>query len=336
MVRNMTLAFVLGLMAVSPAQASERPDLSETEIRRLIDLTASANHFRLGAASQPEDVKLSGVDVFGEKWARETWGQLKGLDLQVSHFFSTSLMMVGRVASDKSVVGFYNPWVDGLLLTAWSERAVDGWRIADFAWLTGETFRLDEAPKGAAAIVPAWLHTGRGLAPSVVELSGKTIERFEKLFPLQAQYEFPLLKVPDTPEAELALIKGRMTFRLVYAKEKLAGPLGESVRAHVENVKRVLLSGDKNRLLALTSPEQNAYVAETIGLLPEQIRRTMNDHWCVVNDKQAVAVLTSSLAPRWFLLVFLNFDQADHPLRAVNLYDFEAMRQGVQGKEESR
>jgi len=320
------LAFLLfcpsGSHSTSAQDTTPRSEILRREVQQI---AAAADRFRLQATANTQDaVSNYGIDGFPERWGKDIEPYFRGEEWQLAEFFAYSLVMVGRVESPKCVVGFYNPWIDVILLAAWKERGADGWKVTDFALCAGE--RLREEKPGDDFACPAWMKPKKPIAESILDVCARTIAHFQRHFPIARAFQFPVLKLPASPETESAILKARMSFRLTYFNEKL----GTSVRRKalddvLQKTVDTLARGDKEAIQALTPPEAAPYVAETICLFPQEVRTCFLPHWFVPQDDKAVVVISSPRAPRWFVLLFLDFTQRS-PALALGLYDFEVTR----------
>jgi len=100
-----------------------------------------------------------------------------------AYFFSASLVTVGNLGGGSPVAGFYNPWCDLYLVTAWRiERGAA--RMTDAEILVGDVARNRGKPP--FELMPAWL-VGEKFKPLAVgKAAAESILAFEKLFPANA------------------------------------------------------------------------------------------------------------------------------------------------------
>ena len=289
----------------------------------LLEIVKAADRFRVQAASNAKDaIARHGIEGFPEKWAQDVDPHFRGEEWQLTHFFAYSVILVGRADPPKCVVAFYNPWVDGVLLTAWRDRRADGWKATDFLFCLGETLRGE---KPSDSLCPAWLKSGKPAAGSVIEVCGRTVSAFQKTFPLEGSFQYPVIEAPAVPHTELSTLKARMKFSLAYVNGRaVAAERREALDKALREAIPVLARGDKGAILALTSKDQDPYVAETICMLPQNIREGFVPHWAIEQPPMIAVVLSNAEIPRWFVLLFLDSSQGK-PIRALGLYDFESV-----------
>ncbi len=321
------LVLICGPGREAAAQSVERQD------RLVMQVAFAADRFRIGAARNPKDaVGAHGIDGFQEKWSKSLSPNFRNREEDIGYFFAYALILVGSADASKSVVAYYNPWVDAMMLTAWRER-LDGWKITDFVVHLGETVRSEAVGKEAAC--PPWLRAAKPLAGSVTENCGKVIRLFQDHFESPRNLPFPAAKPALSTEAACAVVRERIQFRAAYARERFGGAEGEKAegegaasRRLVEAVRKtqsVLIGGRRVEIQALAPENRDPYVAETIGLFPLEMRAELRAHWFIAQGDQTAVVLSSSVAPRWFVLLFLNLAR-ENPIQGLGLYDFELMR----------
>lgn len=290
---------------------------------QIVEITVAADALRLQLAEDPySDATGRVTEDFDKTWTGQVLPRFQEDKRLLKHFFATSLILLGRLESDQCVVGFYNPWVDSILLTSW-KRSNGTWRANALVLCSGEEWRSRTVDKSVAA--PGWLKTGQSLTKSVIQETHEAISVFEKLFPLDGTFEFPVIEATDPPDEDLGIIKLHMLFRLAYAKEKFAKDRLEAMEALVKRATDVIAQGSKEAVGGLVSAQQDAYVAETITMLPENVRKSLYAHWFVAKGEEVSVILGSPVVPRLFVVLFLDFGQKQ-AIRALGLYDFEVMR----------
>ena len=354
------LVLLWGSVLANRSHAEDNKAHSDDHVRAVLRaILRDADRFRLEAASNAKDaVARHGIEGFPEKWAENVEPHFRGEEWRLTHFLAYSVILVGRADPPKCVVAFYNPWVDGLLLTAWRDRPADGWKATDFTFCLGEALRGEKTDDPTC---PAWMKSGKPIARSVIEVCRGTVSAFQKHFPWAGPFEYPVIKAPIVFHTELSTLKARMKFSLAYLSERAMTPeRREGLDQRLREAMPVLARGDKGAILALTSKDQDPYVAETICLLPPNIREGFAPHWAVgvpltawrpgatapVASNQChmtAVVLSNAEMPRWFILLFVDLSQVQPgarkygaasaaapastapPIRALGLYDFETV-----------
>ena len=92
-----------------------------------------------------------GDAAFKAKWAKEIDSLFsKDERLELHDFFSSAVVWVGGLKEPQSVVAFYSPWVDGLFLEMMDSSQKKP-VLSDFTFVSGESFRGEEAVKPEAS-----------------------------------------------------------------------------------------------------------------------------------------------------------------------------------------
>jgi pSer/pThr/pTyr-binding forkhead associated (FHA) protein len=95
-------------------------------------------------------------------------------------FFDTSLVCVGGPASGGTVVGFYNPWADVLVVTLWQPDRSQGARLAEAEVVLGEYFRRRGQKPFEAR--PLWMRRDVYRPAAVGIATAETLRAFEAVF----------------------------------------------------------------------------------------------------------------------------------------------------------
>jgi hypothetical protein len=303
-----------------PSQGSPHKVLARVE-------TVSDAFRQSAALDVTEDLRDYASLSCREKWNKTYNPLFEGDEWQLRHFFGLSLIIPGTTDSknNHAVVAYYNPWLDVVLLCNWQVRVYDE-KLTDFIFITGEALRSEELSKTPA--YPGWLIHGKGsIEKAIADKCTMTIKSFQDKFPLliKGKRSSSFIEFDKDMEGsennEFDIIKARMLFREAYKGETIKADIAPIIERELNNVKLLIVAGKLDDLLNALSKDQNRYVAETVVLLPAQIRESLFPHWYVRGKEQILIFLSSPLAPRFFVSVKLDLDAKQH-LQTVYIYDF--------------
>jgi hypothetical protein len=287
----------LGFLATAVAQTG-----GEGPVAPAARLGAAANLFRLRAGANLDTALREWATAdFRTRWDREVGAHFATAEaIQWHDFFSSAIVLLGAVGPDGGIVGFYNPWIDGLLL---AHLAGEGERprLQDFLLVAGESWRGEPPPEGEASLglyrdekVPLAVGLARRYAP--------TVEAFTRHYPpgaptvLRTDAVRPL--VGATGE-ELAAIKARMLVRMVMFG-RLTAAEGQPVLATLGGVLKALRAAERAPLVALLSTQaQDPAALENVLALPAAVRALLAPNYVARADGVALVGLVNPSEPRW-------------------------------------
>jgi hypothetical protein len=318
-------ASVPGNAPGTPAPTA-KPD---PKMQAKFNLAAQLNVFRLSAGfNTARAIEVWGSFNFQTKWQKEVMPLFPATnDVQQLHdFFSSAVVLLGRTDNiGQGVAGFYNPWLDGLLLIKvgpGAEHPV----LEDFCFIAGETWRGETVKTGDDIL--ALYQIKEPLTITLARKYAPTVDKFNRLYPVDAPCE--LLPEAARPglggtREELAPIKGRMLyrakmFRALFEKDNL--PV---VRAAKE-LRALLPEGDESKLMVYLSPDQNGEMLHTICQMPPLLRRNLAPNYFVKNPatRSSIMALVNSEMPRWvFAAQVIHGDDGNAPAVTMEAMDLE-------------
>lgn len=325
-----SLAVLVAVLVASSrlfAQDGNPPAKQPTSAREqeLAELAVAADFLRLEAGADcTKAMATRTCQGMCDAWQEQVGKFFRDDPDDIQGFFRSSVILLGRVRDNRGVVGMYNPWLDGVLLTAWEKFAADGWKAVRFVWMSGATFRGEDF--GETEYCPVWVGKKGPLSSSVIDVSNATAKAFEKRFPIDAPFEFPAPPEPKDALMELALVQSRMQFRLKCAVDgddwmEANAP----VKQALDRLGSLLPRASKEGIIDLASKDQDAIVADSIALIPAGVREAFSATWVFTHEQTGVIVLTNPITPRWFLVVHIDSSK-EKPIRSIEFYDFEIMR----------
>lgn len=319
--------------ALSQGGALVAPDDFPDEIKvAALDLTGTANHFRLMAGANLGKA----AKTFLSPEAQARWDKVITPTAQKqaalwNDFFAQAVIWPSCLGKEHGVAGLYNPWADALMLTAWGGRGAE-WKMADFVFVSGESFRGEEIT--AAGGAPAWLREKGDLRVALARQYHGTLAVYNEAYPLAG--ELDLLpgkvrgKLKTGPAVEWTLIEIRLLHRIemyqawLLAKDEKAPE--KVLAAKAASFKDALVKGDRDALQALFPKEQDAGIIKTATLVPQEIRQNMVPVFYLRREADAVIIYSSPAWPRYYLPLYLTYNQGAASLAGVQVCEFEASK----------
>ena len=231
------------------------------------------------------------------KWKRDVRPAFYKYDPQLSHFFAFAMLMPKQKGA-RFLLTFFNPWVDGALLTSW-RKAGANWKMEDFYFASGERVRGEAAPGSVirqSQILPIWQWYKGPLLRNIVSyykdmrarLAAKKADEYLSWFSLGEAEK----------KADLFRVKLRMATREKLTGEYTVKSAGGPVLAGAfAKLKYDALTGNN---VKLSKYSQHADIL--IELRPEIIK-TLRENWIFKKNGVYSVILSSSLFPRSFILM---------------------------------
>ena len=255
------------------------------------------------------------------KWNRLVMPYFDRRDRQLSHFFAFS-MLVFKGQGDDLFTIYFNPWVDGALLTKWQKIGAE-WKMTDFYMASGERVRGEvTAPSSVTetSITPLWLQHPGALLMNIyayykemrLRLVTKRVNDYLSWFALD-----------DVERAnDLLRVKLRMTARLDLAITYLAeGNTGTLLSGAFTRVRYDALTKDRKKLA------KYSINGDLIADLKPEIIKTFRENWFFKKGDMYSVILSSPVSPSLFL--FMNIT-AQGRIKSAFLSNLEAMANMLQ------
>ncbi|WP_321367703.1 hypothetical protein [uncultured Desulfuromusa sp.] len=179
----LTIFFIIVILAAQrlPVQANQRADLTGDELNNSVLLMTSVASFKETARADYAQALLTFSKERGmaqlHKIDQLIW-EAPQAQLGWMSFFNSAIVAYAGIEEKSPVVGFYNPYSDVLLITAWAKDQ-DIYQIVDAEILMGDWIRRDNKDLD---LIPLWLR-GSQHRPVTLGLSvAKTLLSFEEIF----------------------------------------------------------------------------------------------------------------------------------------------------------
>jgi len=238
------------------------------------------------------------------KFARLTADTFDGArSYELSDFFNTSLILAGAQQPDRGITAFYSPWQDAILLVRTTGSGVDR-RGAEFAFLTGETFRGEKFADSLEVVTPE----KAPLSVNLWRVYSGTVARFNALFPEKGgTADLSVLTAKLDPAAEFQRIRLRSAARTLLAKKLMTEACREGL-AECLIALRALRNGNGELLGKIFGAQDKAGLIEPFEKFPPEIRKNIEPVFSLVAKDSALFGYINPGAPRFVFIV--SVDQA--------------------------
>ncbi len=304
-------AFVAGLPGFSGSPANSAPRKA-----------SAFERFRAEMIVSPDSAARAFMEPRAlERWNRTVRSYIADNNGKPKDFFALSVIVV-RPAKPDMYLLYFNPWVDGVLLTRWKKKE-GGWKIWDLYLASGERVRgqaISQATLTQGDLPPVWLLLKGTFTRNIVSyfkdmrarLLNGNIEQFQRWL---------LLQDADSL-ADLRRVKLRVHARMIENSRYLSQTgIGPVLDGAISKFKYDALTRNKKELAVYSRH------ADMLGSLPLDIIKSLMVDW-VFHDKGVYSViLTPSVSPRLF--VFLNVNMSGK-IETVLLGDLETMAKMLQ------
>ena len=266
------------------------------------------------------------TEACAQKWTAEIVSKVgEKREMVFADFFAGAVVYMGAMTSEKSVVGFYNPWTDAILLGALRVQGEEPAVLEDFIFVTGESFRGAPLQKGEKLLA-----LYRPEKPLMIELAtrvAKTKNMFEKRYPLHG--EAPLL-APDLKECmqpqevEWAYILARQAYRMTMFAA-LTKQENRPLYLHMGKLLRAL-DNEMATLDKTVSAQQRPAALENIKLLPLALRKNLAPHYMIQAKDGAIIGFVNPEFPRWVIIANLKGSPTSEREATLEAFDMETSK----------
>lgn len=288
-------------------------DLTESERNQML-LLAQALEFRNAAG---KDLMAAAKQVDGRKpMELITKRHLNKLRPDAWRmFFSGSVVLLGNLAGETPLVGYYNPFFDAVVLMSWKKDgkkfSLNSLAVRQGCDLDGTDIQPEETPRLAR-----WL-TGKDVGPAGLARQYKEFVRdFDDRFPADNKKD-AAIKPGDKQSLILDLVEAHMMISHANL-EATHGGAGAPIGNYVMAVKGLIVLGEAKPLAAYL-PADNLMQASQMVALPKALRKNLSPQYCLLSGKTATLFLTAPSAPTYYGLAEFRFnkDEAGTEARPV-------------------
>lgn len=322
-----------GIIDTKRPMSTKQPTNAERQLRqRVMRVGTSVYLFRLAAMKSPARAleRMSTPECW-KNWMK----MIPRLGISgLSDFFEGAVFFIGRVEEQNSVIMFYNPWLDAVLLSEWGyvktetkDKAVqNSLRIKSFVWCTGETWRNEHLPTDTKqAGFPAWKRKDTFLLASFNRTFADTARVFDVNYSVKDKFLFLIprlvtLKSDDAERREIPAIRKRMDDKkysfLSFAKSPkgsdaaLMGHLGSRIR-------KLIVSGSQDAVKTLIAGNQDKKTLDII--FGSSVKHRSRLKYCPVIQKGKNIKITLAAPTSPDGIVFLNLTTENGKPELVNI-----------------
>ncbi len=284
-------------------------------------LAVSRSFRNMAAVDFASAKQMAATSAFVEKWGTQTGGLFDNR-LDSAAFFSHALTFINPTAQDRFVAGFYNIWIDGLLVVRFDwQKSTREYRIAAFTLTEGRG-----AEKTAGSYFPD-IEQGT----DVEALLRRRLELAVRTFTIAS---VDLLSGKD---GSGGVVVKDMAIRLKDYESKMRQTLGpetpkrmtalkntyEEVAAVLQKKPAVRRAGDRKPASdALTEPELVPVLAE-----PYQWRMRLSPVYAVYcGDRASVVILAAGDEPSKLAVVSVDPSSEKRKVKDSRMFDLEERR----------
>jgi hypothetical protein len=238
-----------------------------------------------------------------------------------SYFFSGAVILGGQMESPNPVIAYYNPYLDGVLLTQWEQK--DGQ-----ARIIAADLRIASQMAGQQSAHPNlawWLSemARRPIAQVLKEQYGAFLNAFGRTYPVDSTVLVKLETSRDVAAVRTILEGQAIPSFLNLAN--LQNPKSPVFSPELAAMKKALRSGDALALSKLM-PANNPMKAEALAAQSSWIRQTAVPMYAMTGMRKTIVLLASSDAPRFYLLAAWATKPSPH-LESLVPYDMDGITQ---------
>ncbi len=219
---------------------------------------------------------------------------------ELSDFFNTSLILVGAQQPERGITAFYSPWQDAILLVR-TEGSGDARRGAEFAFLTGETFRGEAFRDSLEVVTPK----NAPLSVNLWRVYSGTVARFNALFPETGSPDLAGVRKNTDQRTEFQNIRLRSIARTLLAKKLMTDAYRQGL-ANCLIALRALQRGEPKVLGKVFGGQDSVGIAALVNKFPPEIRKNIEPVYSLVSEHSSLFGFINPGAPRFVFLVSVD------------------------------
>jgi hypothetical protein len=306
-------------------------EFSQEALESVFSFALSANAFRLTAAKDAaKAIDIAGSPDVKTKWRDTIRANFGEQNLIWNDFFNNAVIWIGRIQGTQGVVGFYNPWLDVIMLSQW-QGPVQDQRLLDFEFIIGETWRAERTEEGVR--VPHWQREHAIVTVSLAKYYHASLGVFNSFYPLKGEFVFLPRQLKDRMsdyKLDLVVFHTRATDRISmftgYLQPKESVTTTTAIREQVDALRSAMSTGDRVGISAIVASQIRADVVNWIAQLPQTVRSTLFPAHYYVKDNRAVVTLVSPFSPKWFVAAYFQIDAQEPQLETIELCELEVAK----------
>ena len=278
-----------------------------------LKVTKTANLFRLRAAI----VTSLAFNRFGSKscikhWHKDIQPLFDTQELDLREFFGNAVILLGCLDRDKAVVGFYNPWIDGIVVSEWYSSDT-GIKMDRFFFSSGESIRQEEIeyPKG---VIPLWQRSDLTIARAFVLPYLNTTDRFEQEYLLTGQSHFlpghlERIARGENQKKEIQLLKKRLRLRMLMFQEFIQAEEHSKtylLKQKAIDVKKLIQQDKRAELEAMITGKQSEMMLDALFNEGAVLNADLGYNCILLKENHGAVILVNPRAPQWFIALYIR------------------------------
>lgn len=272
------------------------------------------------------EVQGKAKELAGRLWPEDTTGE------GWTYFFSLSATSIARLSETNPVVGFYHPWSDVWLITAW--QTTPEFIITDIEIVPGEWLRNSGRPP--FNLEPDWLRD-QGFRPEILARSfALNIDHFDKRIHATANSwrESLFLSIPVDTFAEIRmqtasanLARAWMNVMAFYDPEEKDTLLLQLRPA----VNSILEAGGKGTLAAVLAAATGTTneTTQILRSLPASVFQQLNTVYWLADEHKVSVYLVPGTNSDFCLTLIFRREWPELTLERLDLLNFPEILQGI-------
>jgi hypothetical protein len=236
-----------------------------------------------------------------------------------AYFFAGSVVAMGHTRSSAPVAAYYNPFLDGVLLTQWE------WKEDGSMKMTGADLQLGGAYGGTGEQkVARWLTAGKAFPTALGEQYRGFVKAFEAKYPPLSD-----AKVAIAPGAGLAAAQDLIERQ---AEEGLSNTMEVQVAGAprynvlLVNMLKALAASDRKAIDRML-PKKHPMSSKQLLALPEKLRKDLAPVYALFGKEKTWVFVVWPMTPRFYALAqYANGPQGAASLDYFLVYDMESAK----------
>ena len=300
-----------------------------------VNLALTTNQFRLKAAGKTsEAISQFGTPECVDLWNKDFKSMFDSKEMELGDFFSNAILLIGRINNFHAVAAFYNPWSDGLCLTAWRQEN-DKFRMIRLIFVSGESWRSEVLDPNSPPL-PKWQQSGKTVARALLVPYTETVKLFDRDYPIDGEFQFlphRLRKIvqKDKQEKEVHVLRRRMGFRMLMFKEFIQSTAGTEtyiLKQKAVEIKNLIASGNREAVEAMIKGMQSPMMVDGLFNASASVRKRFSYNCMMLKGARGIVTMVNPELPQWFVILYIDLDVDNQQglLDSVEMHKFELLK----------
>lgn len=214
-----------------------------------------------------------------------------------SYFFCGAMVLGGHLESERPIIAFYNPFLDGVLLTQWTREDGEPRMLAADLRIASEMAGVRRADPKLAWWLP---EVARVPLPEALHRQDATfVNAFAQQYPVESSRLVELRTGPGVAVARTFI--ENQAAAAYFNLMAVQNPRSPVFHADLKPLQQALRTGDAPALARLM-PARNPMDAATLSKQPAWVRQQAVPLYAMIGQGHAVVLLAPAAAPRYCLV----------------------------------